>query len=213
MRRIFVVVLMIAAFWTTVGCQSRPGPVSENPPVAQDRTPDSSTPPEAQSLFPGVPRHPEADRYELAAPQRAYIRVPDQAAASVLSWYRSNLTSRGWNTVAIALPSDSVLLVSKAGQYLSLSAHNVPGGRAIVWFHLRSAPEVSADEAIVIASAADHSPARWTAGYIAEFESEVHPDEMKRPVWTVKGQRDGTVRVVVNVDALTAEPFQINTIN
>lgn len=212
MRRILLLVLMIAAVWTSIGCASRSKPVSENPPAAQERS-QASDAPEAQSVFPGVPGHPEADRQELATSQRAYIRVSDKTAASVLSWYRTNLASEGWRAVATPLPSDSVLLVSKDEQYLSLSAHDAPGGNAIVWFHLRSTPEVTADEAIAIASATAHSPVRWTAGYIARFEAGMRPDENKHPVWTVKGQRDGTVRVVVNVDAITAEPFQINTIN
>jgi hypothetical protein len=111
------------------------------------------------------------------------------------------------------LPPDSVLLVIKDGQYLSLSAHNAPGGSAVVWFHLRSTAEVTADEAITIASDTDHTPVRWTASYISDFESDGWADGKKHPVWLVKGQQEGTVRVVVNVDAITAEPFQINTID
>lgn len=193
-----------------VGCTgSRAGRPVESPPVAEH----SSVPSEAQAVFPGVPKHPGAEGHELATPQRAHMRVPDKAAADVLSWYRSNLSSPGWKAVPTVLPPDSVLLVSKDGQYLSLSAHDAPGGAAVVWFHLRSTPEVTEDEAIAIASTTDHSPVQWTASYTSEFESDGHTDGRKQPVWVVKGQQEGTVRVVLNVDAITAEPFQINTIN
>jgi hypothetical protein len=196
MRRILLAGLMIATVWIVDGCASRSSPVPENPPAAQYRTLPASVPSELAT-----------------APRSAYIRVPDKTAAELLSWYRPNLSSQGWRAVPTVLPPDRVLLVFKDGQYLSLSAHDVSIGGAVVWFHLRSTPEVTADEAVTIASDTDHSPVQWTASYTSEFGFDEQRDERKHPMWTVKGQREGMVRVVVYVDAITAEPIRINTIN
>jgi hypothetical protein len=207
MRRMIAVLLALLCI---VGCtSSRTGTRVEPTPASEA----SSVSPEAQDVFPGVPRHPGAEAHGLATPPRAYIRVRSMGAAEVLSWYRSNLSRQGWRAGPTVLPADRVLVVTKDGQYLSLSAHDAPDGSAVVWFHLRSAAEVTADEAIVVASASDHTPVQWTASYISEFESNRwYADGTKHPVWTVTGQQEGIVRVVVNVDAITAEPFQINTI-
>lgn len=206
MRRM-IVVLLSALY--IVGCSGLTSEKSVETPLEEESPLES---PALQDVFPGVPRHPEAGGHELAIPQRAIIRVPDKPAAEVLSWYRSNLSTQGWKVVPTVLQPD-VLLISKDRQYLSLSSHDAPGGSAVVWLHLRSTPEVTADEAKAIASATDNSPVQWIATYMAEFESDVHTGGTGHPVWTVKGQRDGMVRVVVNVDAITAEPFQINTID
>jgi len=201
---------LLAAIWI-VGCTGMgpgPGEVTLDP-----ASKGPSTSPKAQEWLPGVPVHPAAESKGLAVPQRAYMRVVGKGAAEVLSWYISGLSSQGWTAVPTVLPKEYVLLVTKNGQYLSLSAHDAPGGNTVVWFHLRSNVEVTADEALAIASAADLAAAEWTASYMAEFESDAYGSTFKHPVWIVKGRQEGTIRTVVHVDAITAEPLQINTID
>lgn len=211
----WTITLLLTALYI-VGCA---GPVTrtgtERPstqPTPGPNTPSAS--PEVYYVFPDVPRHPAAESHKIIATQRAYMRVVGKTATEVLSWYVSDLPTKGWVVVPTALPTDRVLLSTKDGRYLSLSAIDAPGGFGVIWLHLRSALEVTANEALDIASTAHHSPVpvEWVASYIPEFNSDRYGNATKHPVWMVEGRWEGTIRAVVYVDAITAEPFQIKVI-
>lgn len=172
---------------------------------------------ETQYVVAPIPMPPEAEGGNTIY-WSTYIHV-DQAASEVLSWYASELSQQGWETVPTGLPSDRVLLVTRGGQYLSLSASDLAGelssGRSVVWFSLRSGPEVTEQQALSAAIMVNNPdpPAEWTAEYIPEFESDRYGAGVKHPVWKVEGRREGTLRLVVYVDAITAEPFRVGNIS
>jgi len=130
MRR-WVAILLIAL--VTAGC---------TPVQTQTEKEPAKTP----YVFAPIPMPPEAEAGNTIHGS-TYIHV-DQPASEVLSWYASELSRHGWETVTTGLPPDRVLLVTKDGRYLSVSASNIAGGelsggRSVIWFSLRSSPEVT----------------------------------------------------------------------
>lgn len=193
------------------GCATQTPPsstVSGNAPSQmEDNIGRETIPQPVEYLFPLVPLYPEASAHSVIPSHRAFVQLRGAAAAKALAWYQSLMLADGWRREETGLPSDTALLFSMEGQYLSISGHETPHDQgSVLWFHLRTTKEITQDEAVAIAKETHRVQADWTATRIQDDELERYALGVRHPVWMVEAAPGNDA---VWVDAITAEPSRI----
>lgn len=215
--------LMLVVMVLIVGCSGRgaaepvePGSpvVAEPGPVVAEpvQVPEPEAPVAGPDIWPGVPAYPGVGVRE--GEWGHHLTVPGVGVLKVLAWYREALLERGWVEEAVSDPEGFRLVMRRDGLYVILGASEYNRITYVTLQHRENLvlTEAQAMDVAKVIIGNHEQGVSWEVRFEEEYASEPKGDGLTRPTWVIGRVYAGGNKEVVYVDALTAEPYIVATI-